>query len=159
MERLTRFALVALGITLLPVQASYAAQTASMQYYAGKWSCLTGAVGRPPHKTIETYTFASGILHELYLTPPQGSMTKPYAEELLTAYDATMKHYVAVALDDGGSLTIADVQMNGNVEQWTYRGVPGRGDVVRTDDDHFTFTSYPTATARKPDFKEVCRRS
>ena len=160
-----RFALIGLAVTsFIPAESQSETGMAAMQYYVGKWACSTGSVGRAPHKTIETYTIESGIMREVYLTPVQGSMTKPYTSDLLTAYDSKNERYVAADLDDGGDWTIADITLNGNVEQWTYRWdntgkTTGRGTAIRSDHNHFTFTSYPTLTATKPDFKEVCERS
>ena len=159
-----RFSVLGLVMALFLVPANArSTEMSAMQYYVGKWSCLTGPPGRTPDKTIETYTIESNIMREVYFTPVQGSMTKPDSSNLLTVYDPKNERYVAVDLDDGGAWIIADIKLNGNVEQWTYRftstGTLGRGTAVRTDRNHFTFTSYPTLTAKKPDFKEVCERS
>jgi hypothetical protein len=165
MHVLMRFALIGLiVVSCVPAKAQSATGMAAMQYYVGKWSCLTGFVGRATHKTGETYTIESGIMREVYLTPVQGSMRKSYSLNLLTAYDSKNRRYVAADLDDGGDWTIADITLNGNMEQWTYRfdntgKITGRGAVIRSDHNHFTFTSYPTLTATKPDFKEVCART
>jgi hypothetical protein len=160
-----RCALIGLAvISCVAAKAQAATGMAAMQYYVGTWSCLTGSVGRTTYKTVEIYTIESGIMREVYLTPVQGSMKKPYALNLLTAYDSKNERYVAAYLDDGGDWTIADITLNGNVEQWAYRfdntgKITGRGTVIRSDHNHFTFTSYPTLAATKPDFKEVCERS
>lgn len=155
--------LLAFGVAaLLPTNASAAPGMAAMEYYVGKWSCLTGPVDHTTNKTLETYTMESDVLHETYLTPAQTSVSKPYALTLLIAYDVKNDRYGAVALDSSAGWTIGTVTLNGNVEQWTYAGASngklGRGTAVRTDENHFTFTSYPTSTAANPDFKEVCER-
>jgi hypothetical protein len=160
--------LLALGVAVLvPTNVRSASGMAAMQYYVGKWSCLTGSVGgtsnKPLEKSIETYVIESGVMRETYVTPVQSGVPKPYVLTLLTAYDAKNDRYVAAALDSSGGLTTGTITLNGNVEQWIIRetssGKLGRGTVVRTDSNHFTFTSYPTLTATKPDFKEVCERS
>jgi hypothetical protein len=159
--RATLFALAATFFA--PANAQTGTGMAAMQYYVGKWSCLTGSPGHAPHKTVETYAIESNIMREVYFTPAQGSMTKPQTSNLLTAFDAKNERYVVAYLDDGGSWIIADVKLSGNEEQWTYRftsdGKLGRGTSVRADHNHFTFVSYPTLTATNPDFKEVCERS
>ena len=150
-------------VTLLPAGAQSTTGMAAMQYYVGTWSCSAGTVGSSPLKTIETYAIESDIMREVYTTPIQGSMTKPYVSNLLTAYDAKQDRYVVVSLSARGSLTAGEVRLDGNTEYWTYTasssGKLGRGVGIRTDYNHFTFLSYTSPIATEPTFKEICERS
>lgn len=159
-----RFVVMGLLVVFcMPAKVQSETGMAAMQYYVGKWSCLTGAIGRTPHKTVETYTIESGIMREVYTVPVQRSIANTYTSNILTAYNSKNERYVAALLDASADWIIADVTLNGNVEQWTYRsnsaGKPGRGTATRGDHDHFTFISFPSLDATKPDFKETCQRS
>ncbi len=147
-----------------PADAQPVTGMAAMQYYVGTWSCTAGPVGAPPSKATATYTIDSGLLREWVVVPAQGRMTTPYVIGIATTYDAKKNQYVQTGLDSEASWWVSVAQpWSGNTEQWTdqstHNGQLGHGQTVRTDQNSFTFTSYPTATAKQPDLQGTCNRS
>jgi hypothetical protein len=156
------FALAAIAVVPNGVRA--ASGTAALQYYVGTWSCVAGSVGEPPSKATATYTLDSGLLHESVTVPTQGKMTKPYKISIATSYDSKKGRYVQTATDNNGGWWVSIAQpWTGNTEEWTDQANSdnklGRGQTVRTNQNTFSFTGYPTASATKPDFKGTCNRA
>ncbi len=136
----------------------------AMQYYVGTWSCMAGPPGVPPSKATATYTIDSGVLREWVVVPPQGKMTTPYVVSIATTYDPKKSQYVQTGLDSEAGWWVSAAQpWSGNTEQWTdqstHNGKLGHAQTVRTNENSFTFTSYPTMTAAQPDLQGTCNRS
>lgn len=162
MRALTLLAL-ALGIAL-PAGAQSMNGMTALQYYVGTWSCTAGPVGSPPSNATATYTMDSGVLREWVIVPPQGSMTTVYAISIAMTYDAKAGHYVQTFNDSDGGWSVSTAPpWTGNTEQWTDQanreGKVRHGQTVRTDQNTFSFTGYPTPTATQPDFQGTCHRS
>jgi hypothetical protein len=147
-----------------PAAAQATTGTASLQYYVGTWSCQAGSVGQPPSKATATYTLDSGVLREWVDVPAQGKMTKPYMLSIATTYDAKKGRYVQTGLDNMGGWWVSyATPWTGNTEQWADHANSdnklGHGQTVRTNQNTFSFSDYPTLTATKPNFKGSCTRS
>jgi hypothetical protein len=161
-KALILFALV-VGLAA-PASAQPMTGMAAMQYYVGTWSCQAGPIGSPPSTATATFTIDSGVMRQWVAVPAQGKMTSSYALSIATTYDPKNGRYVETFLDNMGNWTISFAQpWTGNTEQWTDQssndGKLGRSQTVRTDQNSFTFTSYPTVTSTKPVFQGTCNRS
>jgi hypothetical protein len=161
-KTLGAFALAIAFVT--PAGAEPTTGKTSMQYYVGTWSCQAGPIGRPASKSTATYTLDSGVLREWVDVPAQGKMTKPYVISIATTYDAKKGQYVQTGLDNQAGWWVSSAKpWTGNIEQWADRSNSdnelGRGQVVRTDQNTFSFASYGTLTATKPNFEGTCNRS
>lgn len=137
---------------------------AAMQYYVGTWSCLAGPPGTPPSTATATYSIDSGVLREWVVVPPQGKMTTTFALSIAATYDQKNGRYVQTLIDSQGNWTVSyATPWTGNTEQWTDQATsdnkPGHGQTVRTDQNDFSFTGYPTVTATTPNFAGTCKRS
>lgn len=161
----TVLALIVLALALAaPAAAQPATGMAAMQYYVGTWSCQAGPPGSPPSTATATFTLDSGILRQWVVVPPQGKMTTAYVISFATTYDAKNGRYVETEIDNQGGWSISyATPWTGNTEQWidqaTMDGKPGHGQTVRTDQNSFSFTGYPTTTSMQPDFQGSCNRS
>jgi hypothetical protein len=147
-----------------PAGAQSTTGMTSLQYYVGTWSCQAGLIGRPASKSTATYTLDSGVLREWVDVPAQGKMTKPYAISIAITYDAKKGQYVQTGLDNQASWWVSLAKpWTGNTEQWVDHSssdnMLGHAEVVRTNQNAFSFTSYPTLTTAKPIFKGTCNRS
>lgn len=157
--------LLALAVGFVaPASAQPMTGMAAMQYYVGTWSCTAGPIGSTPVNATATYTVDSGVLREWVVVPPQGKMTTLYAISIATSYDAKAGRYVQTFNDNEGGWSVSTAPpWTGNTEQWTdqatHDGKTGRGQTVRTDQNSFAFTSYPTISATQPDFQGACHRS
>jgi hypothetical protein len=154
---------LAVGFTA-PASAQSMTGMAALQYYVGTWSCMAGPVGSPPSTATATYTIDSGVMREWVVVPPQGKMTSTYALNIATTYDAKNGRYVETFLDNTSGWSVSFAQpWTGNTEQWTDQststGKLGHGQTIRTDQNSFTFTGYPTVDSTQPDFKGTCKRS
>jgi hypothetical protein len=158
-------ALLALAVgCAAPASAQPTTGMAALQYYVGTWSCTAGPIGSPPSTATATYTIDSGVMREWVVVPPQGKMTNPYVLSIATTYDAKNGRYVEALLDNTASWSVSFAQpWTGNTEQWmdqsTSTGTLHHGQTVRTNQNSFTFTDYPTATSTQPDFQGTCNRS
>ena len=137
---------------------------AAMQYYVGTWSCTAGPVGSAPVNATATYTIDSGVMREWVVVPAQGKMTTPYVISIATAYDTKGGRYIETFNDNEGGWSVSTAPpWTGNTEQWTdqatHDGKLGHGQTVRTDQNTFTFSSYPSVTATQADFQGTCHRS
>jgi hypothetical protein len=147
-----------------PAAAQPAAGMGAMQYYVGTWACLGGPVGVPPQKATLTYTIDSAVLRQWVAVPAQGKMKTPYAVSFDTTYDAKKGRYVSTSLDNLAAWSVSVAKpWTGSTERWTdiatNDGKLGHGTVVRTDENDFVYTGYPTVTSTKPNFKVTCKRS
>lgn len=152
---------VVLGVT---ASAQAASGSAALQYYVGTWSCEAGSIGRPPSKATATFTLDGGLLRQSVEVAPQGKMTKPYMLSIATSYDAKAGRFVETGMDNNGGWWVSFAPpWSGNTEQWTDHANAdnklGRGETVRTNQNTFSFTNYPSVTATKPVFKGTCTRS
>jgi hypothetical protein len=136
----------------------------SLQYYVGSWSCEAGAPGKPPSKATATFTLDAGVLRQWVTVPPTGKMKNEYAVQITEVYDAKNKRYVQTGLGNDGSWWVDfAAPWTGNTEKWVDHATStmplGHSMTVRTDNNHFSFESYPSMTAAKPNFKGTCTRS
>jgi hypothetical protein len=161
----TILALVLLALAFAaPAGAQTATGMAAMQYYVGTWACQAGPTGTPPSTATATFALDSGVLREWVLVPPQGKMTTPYALSIATTYDQKNGRYVETSIDNmaGWSISYA-APWTGNTEQWTDQvtndNKPGHSQVVRTDQNSFSFAGYPTPTSTQVTFQGTCNRS
>jgi hypothetical protein len=134
------------------------------QYYVGSWSCMAGPVGKPPSKATATFTLDSGVLRQWVLVPAQGKMKTAYVIEIATTYDAKNQRFVQTGLgNDGGWWVDFAKPWTGNTEEWVDHAnsvTPlGHSQTIRTSQNRFDFTSYPTVTSMKANFKGYCTRS
>jgi hypothetical protein len=155
------FALVV--IVAEPASVRAAPGAAALRYYVGTWSCRAGVIGQSTVKSTVTYTFDSGLLHEWVDVPPQGKMTKPYLNSIAISYDSSSRHYVQTGTDNDGFWWVSFAQpWTGNTERWTNHVSSDnrirRYQWVRTNQNAYSFTEYPSLTATKPDFKGTCSR-
>jgi hypothetical protein len=159
-------------LTLLTLAVGFAAPAsaqpmtgmAALQYYVGTWSCMAGPIGSPPSTATASYTIDSGVMREWVVVPVQGKMTSPYVLSIATTYDAKNGRYVETFLDNTAGWSVSFAQpWTGNTEQWTdqstYNGKLGRSQTIRTDQNSFTFTGYPSVSSTQPDFQGTCNRS
>lgn len=157
--------LLALAVILGAATSAQAASgPAALQYYVGTWSCQAGPVGQAPAKATVTYALDGSLLRQSVEIPAQGKMTKPSAISIATSYDAKAGRFVQTGMDTSGSWWVSSAQpWSGNTEQWTDHANSdnrlGRSQVVRTNQNSFTFTDYPSLTGTKPVFKGTCTRS
>ncbi len=160
-------ALFAVATFAIVLSVSPAVQSASgmsaMQYYVGSWSCTGGPLAQPPVHAALTYTMDSGVLRQMINVPKQGKMRTAYISSSSQLYDSKTSRYLATALSNDGGWDVSSTTLSGNTERSTdlatKDGKLGHGTTVRVNNDMFTSTGYPTATATKPDFKATCRRS
>jgi hypothetical protein len=158
-------ALAALALAVpIPAGAQSATGMASMQYYVGSWSCMAGDVGQPPSKATATYTMESGVLRGLIVVPPSGKMTKTYAFDAATSWDAKGNRFVQATLDNAGYWDISVAKpWTGDTEMWVDQknnnGKLSHSQTVRTSQNAFAFEGFPTLTATKATFKGSCTRS
>jgi hypothetical protein len=136
----------------------------TLQYYVGTWSCMAGQVGEAPQKASATYTMDSGVLREWVDVPPQGKMKNAYVASAAEAYDAKNHRYIETWLGNDADWSISYAKpWTGKTEVWldhaSSAGKLSRSETVRTDQDHFTFTSYSSTTSMKAFFKGSCTRS
>ena len=136
----------------------------AMQYYVGSWSCMAGEVGQPPQKASATYTLDSGVLHEMVNVPAQGTMKTPYVASSAETYDAKKHRYVETWLGNDAGWSVSNMgSISGNTEHWADQanstGKLGRTMTVRTSQNRFDFTGYPTVTSTKANFKGYCTRA
>lgn len=147
-----------------PAGAQAAGGMGAMQYYVGTWACAGGPVGIPPQKATVTYTLDAGVLRQWVDLPAQGTMKQPYGLSSATTYDAKKGRYVSTSLDSTSDWSISVAKpWTGNTERWadiaTNHGKLSHGVLVRTDDNDFVYTGYPTLTGMKPNFKVTCKKS
>jgi hypothetical protein len=150
-------------VAVAPLGAQSATGMAAMQYYVGSWSCVGTQTGQAPSKATLTYTLDSGLLRSWVVVPAQGKMKTTYVLAVVTSYDSKNGRYVQTNNDNTSAWSITYAPpFTGNTEMWTDHanstGKLGRGTVVRTDQNNFTFTGYPALTG-KPNFRAICRRS
>jgi hypothetical protein len=150
------------GAQMMSAQSSPGA--GALQYYVGTWSCEAGTVGKPMQKATATYTLDSGVLRSWIVVPPTGKMKTEYAVQLTSSYDAKNKRYVQAQLDNQGNWSLDyATPWTGNTEKWVDHATStpplGHSTTVRTDQNHFSFESYPTMTSTKAVFKGTCTRS
>lgn len=147
-----------------PAGAQPATGMAAMQYYVGTWSCTGGPVGPPSQKATVTYNLDAGVMRQWVDVPPQGKMKTPFAVSSATTYDAKKGRYVSAALDTSSAWGVSVAKpWTSSTERWTdiatNDGKLGHGILVRTDENDFTYTGYPTMTGTKPNFKVACKKS
>jgi hypothetical protein len=158
-------ALLALAVGFAaPASAQPMTGMAALQYYVGTWSCMAGPIGTPPNTATATFTIDSDVMRQWVVVPAQGKMTSPYVLSIATTYDAKNGRYVETFLDNTAGWSVSFAQpWTGNTELWTdqstYNGKLGHSQTIRTDQNSFTFTGYPTVTSTQPDFKGTCNRS
>jgi len=158
--------LCALAVVVLAAPAGAQSTTGmgAMQYYVGNWSCIGGPSVSPPVKATSTYVADVGVLRQWTSVPKQGKMRAAYAFSAAVTYDAGRRRYVQTSLDNnaGWGVSVAK-SWSGNTELWrdlaTDDGKLGRGKVVRTSRNAFTFTGFATPTTTKPNFTVTCKRS
>ncbi|HEV3092094.1 MAG TPA: hypothetical protein VGX91_11710 [Candidatus Cybelea sp.] len=139
----------------------------SMQYYVGTWNCMAGPVGQTASKATATYTLNSGLLNETVDVPPSGKMKTAYVGSAATTYDAKNHRYVETWMgnDNGWSVSYAKPWMMTSpvTEAWADHanstGTLSRTTVVRTDQNHFAFSGYPSIMSTKANFKGSCTRA
>lgn len=163
MKRALALAVLAFAFAA-PAGAQPATGMAAMQYYVGTWNCVAGPVGSPQSTATATFTIDAGVMREWVFVPAQGKMTTPYALSTATTYDAKNGRYVETFLDNQGAWSISVAkQWTGNTEQWsdqtTADGKLGHAQTIRTDQNNFSFTGYPTPTSTTPNFQGKCTRS
>ncbi len=158
-------AIVGLAVAVgAPAAAQSATGMGALQYYVGTWSCEAGTVGQPATKATATYALDSGVLRGWIVVPAQGKMTKPYSFSSATSYDAKDGRYVQSTLDNDAVWSVSFAKpWTGETELWidhtTSNGKLTHGETVRTSATAFSFSSYPTLTSTKANFKGTCTRS
>lgn len=145
-----------------PVSAQQATGMSAMGYYVGTWACVAGPVGRPPVNATATFVMNGDVLSESVSVPAQTGMKAPLSINFALSYDPKGR-FIQTSLDSNGSWGVSYANpWTGNTEQWTdlsnSDGKLGHGQTIRTDQEHFTFTGYPTPTGTTPDFKGTCQR-
>jgi hypothetical protein len=146
-----------------PASAQQATGMGAMTYYVGTWTCLGGPVGVPPAKATLTYVMNGSILNQNVSVPVQPGISSALTFSFSLSYDGAKGQYVQTALDESGSWSVSSAKpWTGNTEEWTdvssADGKLGRGEAVRTDQTHYTFTGYPTLSGSAPNFKVSCLR-
>lgn len=111
-----------------------------------------------------TYTFDYGLLHEWVDVPRQGKMTKPYLNSIAISYDSEKRRYVQTGMDNEGDWWVSFAEpWTGNIERWTNLVSSDNRtrhyQWVRTNQNTYSFTEYPSPSSTKPDFKGTCSRS
>jgi hypothetical protein len=134
----------------------------AMGYYVGTWTCVGGPTGSPPTNATVTDVVQGALLNASVSVPAQTGMSGPYSASLATSYDGKGR-YIQTFLDSSGSWSVSYANpWTGNTEHWTdlstSDGKLGHGEAVRTDQDHYTYTSYGTPTGTTPSFKITCQR-
>ena len=147
----------------VPAAVQSASGSSALQYYVGTWSCMGGTVGRPQSHATLTYTLQNGILNSTVAVPRQNGMKTPYFSSSSTTYDAKNNRYIQGGVSNDPSSYTGMWTLSGNVETtrdtWVSNGKPGHGQTIRTSQNMFSFTGYPTMTSMKPNFKATCHRS
>lgn len=152
------------AIVAVPIGAQSAAGMGAMQYYVGTWTCSGGPIGQKPVNATVTYTLDDNVMRQWVTIAPQGRMTKPYVLNSTTTWDAKNRRYAQAGLDSDAEWWISYAKpFSGHVEEWTEHskssGKLGKSTTTRTSDAAFTFASYPSTSAAKPDFRVSCHRS
>jgi hypothetical protein len=145
-----------------PAGAQQAGGMSAMEYYVGTWACTGGPTANAPVKATTTYVMNSDVLSQSVSVPMQPGMKSPLSISLAYVYDGKSR-YLQTYLDSRGSWNVSYAPpWTGNTEKWTdlssNNGKLGRGEAVRTDHDHYTFTGYATPTGSTPNFKITCGR-
>ncbi len=143
-----------------PAAAQPAGGMSAMGYYVGTWSCVGARAGEGPTNATVTYAMSGDVLTGNLTVPAQGKMQTPYYATFATSYDGKTR-YIQTFLDGLGSWGISYAPTwTGNTEQWTDSsssdGKLGHGNVVRTDNDHYTYTGYLDSPT--PSFTTTCQR-
>jgi hypothetical protein len=136
----------------------------AFSYYVGSWSCLGGPTDSPAVKAAVTAVMNDGLLTQHVSVPVQPGMTAALSQTYTVAYSPVTKVYNQVQINNFGGWSISKASpWTGNTEEWTdvatAEGKLGRGQTVRTDQNHYTITGYESATAAAPNFKATCERS
>ncbi len=149
-------------VAAAPAVAQPTGGMSAMGYYVGTWTCVAGPVGKPQANATATYVMNGGVLNENVSVPVQTGMKASYSLSFAISYDGKGR-YIQTSLDNYGGWGVSFAPpWTGNTEQWTdlstNDGKLGHGQTVRTDNDHFAFTSYGTPTGTTPTFQGTCQR-
>jgi hypothetical protein len=152
------WAIAAASIGLaLTLPARSATGMAAIQYYVGTWSCIGGAIDRPPFHFTVRYSMNAAILQS-WLQAPKG-----YVQSSSITYDSKNDRYVDAAVANDGTWFVAYRTIRGNTEtsadHATSDGTLGRLVVARTNNASFTSTGYSSLSGGKAFFKATCRKS
>lgn len=156
-------AVLILGIAAAAPAAAQAPEGMNaMGYYVGSWTCAGGPVGVPPANATVTAAMNGGVLNSSVSVPVQPGMTQALNVTFAISYDGKGR-YTQTMIDSSGEWAVSSAPAwTGNTEQWTdvasSDGKLGHGTIVRTDNDHYTFTSYGAPTGGMPVFKTACQR-
>ncbi len=149
-------------IAAAPAGAQQAGGMNAMGYYVGTWACVGGPLAQPPVHATVVFAMNGSVLNSSVSVPQQTGMKTPYNQTSATSYDGKGR-YLQTSMDSQGYWGVSSAPtLTGNTEKWTdlttSDSKPGHGDVVRTDNDHYTYTGYPTPTGTTPNFKVSCQR-
>ncbi len=155
-------AFVWIFVAAAPVSAQQSGGMNAMGYYVGTWKCVGGPLAQPPVHATLVFAMNGGVLNSSVSVPQQTGMKAPYYQSSATSYDGKGR-YLQTTLDDRGYWEVSYAPTwNGDTEKWTdlrtSDGKPGHGDLVRVDNDHYTFTGFGTPTGTTPNFKVTCQR-
>jgi hypothetical protein len=135
---------------------------ATMQYYVGTWTCVGGEIGKKPSTAAVRYWLDDTVLRQWVSIPPQGTM-KAYELNATTTWDAKNGRYVQVALDSTAVWWVTYGKVSGATETWTDHmnstGKLGQGEISRTNAGTFSFASFDTIGAAKPNFRVICKKA
>jgi hypothetical protein len=155
---------ILIALSSAPALSQTPAGADVFKYYVGTWSCLGGPTETPAVKANITAVMNDGLLTQHVSVPVQAGMTAAFSQTYTVAYSPVTKVYNQVQIDNFGGWSISKASpWTGNTEEWadvtTADGKLGRGETVRTDQNHYTVTGYASATATAPNFKATCERS
>jgi len=157
-----------LSVLVVALSAAAGAQPTTpmdvMQYYVGTWSCVGGPVGVPPAKATFTAVVELGVLREWIVVHEQDKQKSTFSIAATISYDAKKHRYVQTSLDSFGGWDVSVAKAwSGNTEHWAdianSDGKLGLAQIVRSDKDTYTLSTWETTTSRKPNFGVSCKRS
>jgi hypothetical protein len=155
---------ILVAVSSAPAFSQTSAGGDALNYYVGTWTCVGGPTDTPAVKATITAAINEGLLTQHVSVPVQAGMTSAFSQTFTMAYSPITKTYNQVEIDGFGGWGVSKANpWTGNTEEWTdvatATGKLGRGQTVRTDQNHFTTVGYASATATAPNFKATCERS
>jgi hypothetical protein len=152
------------AVSSAPAFSQTPAGADAFKYYVGTWACVGGPTDTPAVKASITAVMNEGLLTQHVSVPVQTGMTSAFSQTFTVAYSPVTKAYNQVEIDGFGGWGVSKASpWTGNTEQWAdvanAEGKLGRTETVRTDQNHYTVTSYATPTDTAPNFKATCERN
>jgi hypothetical protein len=140
----------------------------AMSYFAGTWTCHQILRGKDrPDTSTSTMVLNDRWIKTTDVAPPfDAYRTAPVNTTIYTTYDALVKRYVQMTIDDFGGYTLAySPGWSGNTLVWTDKSAPNGAVTITTNtkvsDSEYTWNSKGTMASGKPQQPQhgTCKKS